>query len=284
MSPDQIRDRLDAGRWRLERRGVYRVVGARQTWLQAVRIAVVAAGDQAIASHSTAARLFGAPIDEEFGIIELSAPLGRQIRLAGVRSHRSGHIAPADIVHRSGIPCTSPVRLVIDLSGRLSDERLGWLVDELLRRRLIKLPDLRVRVSALRPAPGRSVSRLRRVLADRPEAFSAGESELEGRISRVLLRNGFPSPVSQHWVRAGGRKARLDFAYPEVKTYLEGDGFGFHSTASDLDNDARRRNWLLAQGWHGLVFTWRMSDAEIVESFDAIYDRATSSWRQRLFV
>ena len=72
---------------------------------------------------------------------------------------------------------------------------------------------------------------------------------------------------------------RLDFAYPDVKVYLEGDGLGFHRFASDLDRDVRKRNGLAARGWVGLHFTWRMSDAEIEAALDRFYDRATRCWR-----
>ncbi len=96
---------------------------------------------------------------------------------------------------------------------------------------------------------------------------------------RLILRHGFPDPKPQHWVRNQGFKARLDHAYLEPRIYLEGDGFGFHFTASDLDNDARRRNRLVLDGWRPLSFTWRMTDAEIVATLDRIYDRDTHTWR-----
>ena len=97
----------------------------------------------------------------------------------------------------------------------------------------------------------------------------------------MLQRKGFPSPVGQHEVRGPGFSVRLDFAYPDVKVYLEGDGFGFHRYASDLDRDVRKRNGLVARGWIGLHITWRMKDAEIEAAFDRLYDRRTKSWRVR---
>lgn len=132
---------------------------------------------------------------------------------------------------------------------------------------------------AIRPAPGRSVRVLRTVVAARRDRYDAGESTLEARIRRVIDRKGFPAPAGQHWVRDDDFAVRLDFAYPDVKVYLEGDGFGFHRFASDLDRDVRKRNGLVARGWLGLHFTWRMTDAEIEAALDRLYDRRTRTWR-----
>jgi hypothetical protein len=169
--------------------------------------------------------------------------------------------------------------MVIDLSGRLSVDELGRLVDELLRRRLLTLPRLRERAEELRSAPGRSMRKVRLVLAQRPTGYDPGESELEARLMRLIQKYGFPVPAPQHWVRSPRWKARLDHAYPDQRLYLEGDGFGFHFTASDLDNDARRRNRLVLDGWRPLTFTWRMTDAEIVAVLDRVYDRDAGAWR-----
>jgi very-short-patch-repair endonuclease len=117
------------------------------------------------------------------------------------------------------------------------------------------------------------------VLAQRIPGYDPGESPLETRIVTVLARYGFPPPVLQHQISFGPSRYRLDFAYPEPKVFLEGNGFGAHSIASDLDKDARRQNQMVADGWRPLVFTWRMTDAEIVASMDALYDRAAARWR-----
>jgi very-short-patch-repair endonuclease len=120
---------------------------------------------------------------------------------------------------------------------------------------------------------------LRAVAAARADRFDPGESTLESRIRRVIERKRFPAPVGQHWVRDGSFAVRLDFAYPDVKVYLEGDGFGFHRMASDLDRDVRKRNGLVARGWLGLHFTWRMTDAEIERHLALFYDRTSRQWR-----
>jgi hypothetical protein len=174
---------------------------------------------------------------------------------------------------------TSPLRTVVDLSSRLGVEGTGRLLDDMLRRRLVTIAQLRDRLACVRPAPGRSVRVLRIVLAARDDTYDPGESTLEARIRRVIHRKGFPEPVGQHPVRDASLSVRLDFAYPDVKVYLEGDGFGFHRMRSDLDRDVRRRNGLVQRGWIGLHFTWDMTATEIERALATLYDRATRTWR-----
>ena len=289
VSRGQITRRRRKGRYRRCQRGVVQVAGVPPSWRQAVRIASIAAGGEAVVSHGSAARLYGLELprsvhrrwrrDDAF--IELAAPLARHVRLDGVRGHRSCTWQPGDVRRVAGVAVTSPLRTIIDLSSRLGVDGTGKLVDEMLRKGILKVSELVERVMELRPAPGRSVRVLRIVASVRAHGWHPGESTLEARLRRVIRRKGFPAPVSQHCVRDGDFAVRLDFAYPDVKVYLEGDGFGFHRFASDLDRDVRRRNGLVTRGWTGLHFTWRMTDAEIEANLASLYDRATGQWRTR---
>ena len=265
LSPQQQARRRASGRVRAAGRGVVVIAGVPPTWRQAVRVAVLVAGPKVWVSHVTAERLLGAPRRPDSGI-DLSGPLQRQVRLPGVRSHRTGTMEEDDLTTRSGIPCTTPLRTVIDMSGQLSDRELGVLLDHFLRRRAIRIDDLRSRVNRLRPAPGRSVARLRRVLADRIPGYDPGESELEGRIARIIDAAGLPRPEHQLRVDLGERRYRVDFAWPDRRLYLEGNGFGYHSLASDLDRDAGRQNELVLDGWTPIEITWRMTDEYIVST------------------
>ena len=287
VSDGQIARRRAAGRYRRCRRGVVRIAGAPPTWRQAVRTASIAAGEQVVVSHASAVRLYGLELPaavhprwrRDSAFIEVAAPDPRHVRLHGVRGHRSGTWEDGDVDERAGMAVTSPVRTVIDLSSRLGVDGTGRLVDDMLRRKLLTIAALRDRLSGLRPAPGRSMRVLRAVVAVRDATFDPGESTLEARIRRVIERKRFPSPVGQHWVRDRGFAVRLDFAYPDVKVYLEGDGFGFHHTRSDLDRDVRRRNGLVERGWIGLHFTWKMTESEIERHLAALYDRSAKRWR-----
>jgi len=231
--------------------------------MQMVRATLLALSAEYAASHTTSAKLWGCPGFDDENVIHVSGPFDRRTRLSGVRPHRIATAEAGDIVSRYGIRCTNPLRTVIDMSGSLDVPALGRLVDHFLRGRVLRLDDLRSRVNRTRPAPGRSVRTLRLVLAARIPGYDPGESELEGRIARILDRARLPRPTQQHRAEFGAHRYRLDFAWPDRKLYLEGNGFGWHALASDLDRDARRQNELVLDGWTPIEVTWRMTDAEI---------------------
>jgi very-short-patch-repair endonuclease len=270
MSARQIERAVAIGRLRRLREGVLVVAGAPPTWRQQVRAVLLSLPETVAGSHGTAVRLLGGSSEFEDGTINVLGPLPKQIRLEGVTAHRSGLLMPEDIVMRDGIRCTSALQTVIDMSGSLDWKQLGKLTDDFLRRRLLLLEDLRGRVALTRPAPGRSPKTLRRVLADRIPGYDPGESELEGRLRRIIDRYGFPRPSQQHRVELDGARYRLDFAWPEHRVFVEGNGFGWHQLSSDLDGGARRQNRLVKQGWRPIELTWRMPDAEIVADLAAV--------------
>ena len=237
--------------------------GAPPSWRQAVRAVLLSCGDQAAASHWTALPLLGSDSLSRSEYIHVIADLPHRIAMEGVIGHRSGLIEKGDVVIRDGMRCTSPLRTVIDLSGPMTVAELGDVVDDFLRRKLLKLEELRARVDRTRAAPGRSVVTLRKVLAQRLPGYDPGESALEARIARIIDAHALPRPAQQHRVSYGGQRYRIDFAWPDRKLYLEGNGFGFHRLATDLDSDARRQNDLVLGGWAPIEITWRMSDTEI---------------------
>jgi hypothetical protein len=259
------RDR-QVGRLRSLRRGVSVVNGAPPSWRQAVRAVLLTQPDRIAGSHCTAVQLLGGTARAGIDQIHVITDLAHQIALEGVVCHRSGLLEQGDLVRRDGMLCTSPLRTVIDLSGPMSATELGRVVDEFLRRKLLGLEELRQRVDRTRPAPGRSVATLRQVLAKRLPGYDPGESELEGRIARIIDAHGFPRATHQHRVSYGNRRYRIDLAWPDRRLYLEGNGFGFHMLSTDLDSDARRQNELVLDGWVPIEITWRMPDAEIANT------------------
>ena len=268
----QLARRRASGRNRAVRRNVDAIAGAPPTWKQQVRAVALTCGQRVAIAHLTAARLLGADVYDD-GTIHVIGPISRLVRLDGVTCHRSTTLEPEDAVHRDGIACTSPLRTVMDASGSLTIDALGKLIDHFLRTRQMELEYLRERVDRSRPAPGRSIKKLRIVLAARIPGYDPGESELEGRIARIIDRAGLSRPKQQHRVLLDGNRYRIDFAWPERKLYLEGNGFGFHRLSSDLDSDAVRQNTLVLAGWTPIEITWRMPDAVIADTIRRFLSR-----------
>jgi very-short-patch-repair endonuclease len=68
---------------------------------------------------------------------------------------------------------------------------------------------------------------------------------------------GLPDPQRQVPVLIGGRRYRLDFAWPEIRLAVEIDGAAVHGPGQ-LGADLRRQNAIVLSGWTILRFTWGM--------------------------
>jgi hypothetical protein len=266
LTRSAIQHRLRTGEWEGVRSGIYRIAGLPETWHQHVLAAVLAVGDFALASHLTAARLWGLPLPD-IDLIEVTAPLERRARLPGVRAHRSGVFTVADCTTVVRIPTTSPARALFDISSRFDERRIGKALDDGLRRGVITLSQMhRLAVRLPGIAPGRSPKRIQRLLEARIPGYDPGGSDLEPRVRRVLEAAELPLPIAQHSVTLRGKRFVLDFAYPDRLVVIEMDGFDFHGTRTVFDSDRSRQNLLVLAGWTMLRFTSNTSDAEIVES------------------
>ena len=213
------------------------------------------AGDGALVSHGTAAALHGfdgvrAPKPE------LWVPTGSGVRSSKVTVHRGTRLDRADRTRVDGIPTTTPVRTLIDVSGRLEDHRLLAVTQDLIRRNVIAPDRLRARLRALRRS-GRSGSGRLEALIDGLADGPPLESALESLVWPLILRSGVAQPARQHWVTVTRGRYRLDFAWPELKIGVEAQGYQFHGRTQHLwGKDQDRFAELAAVGWRVLPVTW----------------------------
>ena len=162
----------------------------------------------------------------------------------------------------------------MDVSAAVSQRALGRVLDDALRRRLVRLDRLKSCVGRLPKSPGRRPSVVQQLLAERLPGYDAGDSDLETRLLRILVAGGLPAPAQQHRVRVGGRSFRIDLAYPDRKLGIELDGWDVHRTRTAFDDDRARANVLVAAGWTVLRLTSRSSDVEIVGCVAAARDES----------
>jgi hypothetical protein len=248
---------------------VFVVNGAPATWEQAALAAVLAAGPEAVASHTTAGVLWGLPNVFHEVTFEVSTPRPRRVRQPGVRVHRTVRFLEMEHTVRNAIPVTSVARTLIDLSGSMSVEQLGIGTDFARRHHFLTLPTLQRCAAGLYPAPGRKPSRVQAVLRARLEFHDETESGLEMRVLRAIVAAGLPEPVQQYWVDVGGKRRRIDLAYPDLKLAIEVDGYGPHSPRSAFDADRVRENELEIINWDRLHFTSSSTDRYIAETVAA---------------
>jgi very-short-patch-repair endonuclease len=269
----QIKYRVRSGRWRRRHPGVFAVAGAPDTWEQRVMAAVLAAGHGAIASHTTAASLWGLPDSDRPPIVEVTVPRPRLPRLQGARVHRSLLLTDTDRVRVASIPVTSIPRTLVDLTA---ERGLGWIarsMDDSMRRNRTTITSIRECSDRLSGAPGRRPSVVRLLVAERLGDAALTESGFERVVLGVLRDAGLPAPEPQHPVAVGGRRYRLDFAWPEQRVALEADGFGPHSSYAAFHDDRRRDLALQTVGWRVLHVSDEMSAPTIVAAVSAALAR-----------
>jgi hypothetical protein len=277
LTYDQVRGLCQRGIWTTEREGVYAPAGAPPTAERAVLAVVLAADGPAWASHETAGWLWPLRGIQQPDKIELLRPLGHHMRLDGVVGHRSGSLFSADLTTTRRVPVTSPERTVVELSGRLSALELGRVVDDGIRRRLLTLDRLRRCTARLDTGPGRRLSVVRAVLAERLPGYDPGDSDLETRVLRTIVGAGLPPPVQQHRVRVRGKTYKLDLAYPDGRAGFELDSWKYHGQFSPFTDDRTRRNFLELAGWTIYQFTDSHSDAHILDVVSSVLGACAQS-------
>jgi hypothetical protein len=114
-----VQHRIDAGEWVRVHRGVYRAAAAPPSPEQTLLAAVWACGPDAVASHRSAAWLWGllaAPPEwPEVSVPHRQAPRERRITV-----HRSTDLVGTVAHVQRGVPVTDPARTILDTAGVVS--------------------------------------------------------------------------------------------------------------------------------------------------------------------
>ncbi len=254
ISAKAVARRVASGEWFACCRRVYRLSAAEVTVRQWALAPVLWAGGGALASHGTAALL------HSFGVRppkapEIWVPAERAPRFRGVTVHRGTRLDRTDRTTVDGIPVTTAVRALIDLSGRLEDQKLLALTEDLLLRGIVREDRLRARLAALRSSGRPGAGRLDALLDTRGDGRPL-ESALETLVWQIIVSTGVRLPQRQYWVTNGQQRYRVDFAWPDLKFGLECEGFAHHGGSAPWSNDRTRYGELGDIGWRVLPITW----------------------------
>jgi hypothetical protein len=188
-------------------------------------------------------------------------------------------LVPADRRRLQRVPITSPARTVLDCSGLPHAATLlpRW-VDELIRRQLLHPEELRAARDRLRPARGRSLALVDRILERLQPGFQPGDSAPELRIADWLEAAGYGRPVLGAEVRLPGRRRALrpDGLYPEEKVGFEYQSWQHHGSGQvePFHDDPKRMNVLRANGYDIYPFTAASTAADVVEAIGPALERA----------
>jgi very-short-patch-repair endonuclease len=232
---------------------VARVPGTPDTPEQRIAAGVSAMGAPAVASHRSAARLWGVPRPDSDPVDVLLLGRRRQLHLDGVIIHRTTDRQRLKTQRRSGIQCTNILRTIIDLGG-VDPAGLHAAVGHAIATNLASLGAIESAV-ADHARPGRSgVVALRDAIAEWSIDQKPADSVLEAVMARLIATRGLP-PVEFHPIIEG---YEVDFRVIGTPVILECDGWRYHGLdRTGFERDRDRDADLIAAGWIVVRFTYR---------------------------
>ena len=228
-------------------------------------MAAVLAGGGSQASHRSAACLHRLDGFEEPQPIEVTVARGRYPADDQVIVHRWTRLDQRDCTQVDGIPVESVASTLARLGAVVPVSRVEQALDDALRRgcslQWIKQTAERLH----RPGPT-GTGDLLRLLRDRARQQSVPDSVFERMTARVLGATDLPPPSLQHPVLLhGGRTARIDIAWPEVKWGIECHSRRYHFGAARSEADHDRDHQLAMAGWQVTYLTWhQLQDPDYV--------------------
>lgn len=231
--------------------GVY-VVGARRIsrkgrWMAAV----LAAGEEAVLSHRSAARLWRLmpPVGER---IDVTCPPGRVVRRKGIVAHESV-VADDEWVAEGGIPVTSVFRTIFDLAAVVGKRELERAWHEAEVRQLtdrVSLPML------LERYPGRRGTRALRALLGSDTPVGITRNEFEEAFLALIDAHALPRPRMNAPLSLRGRFIEVDALWERHRFAVELDSRGVHGTKKHFESDRQRDRILVAEGYRTMRVTW----------------------------
>ncbi len=211
--------------------------------------AVLACGHGAVVSHVSAGALWSPTKVAAVADVDVVMEGNRRLRArAGITTHRTATLDPADVRDLDGLPVTAPARTLIDLAS-VAHPFLDALYSDLLSRRLLGQGDLE---AALDRAGRRRGAPLIRALIDANERGFT-RSEAERRMRRLCRAARLPAPRTN--ARIVGYE--VDFLWSQDGLIVEVDGFQFHGHRAAFERDRRKDQALIAAGYRVMRVTWR---------------------------
>ncbi len=251
VTSKQEAHRVASAEWERPTSRVIRLGGSARSAHQDLMIALLDADPAAVASHQSAAWLW-----------DLIRPPDRHSLIIGDLSHaRRGPYTlhrvkamPTVISWVASVPCTNPLRTLVDLAGVCSGDQLDDAVDRAVARKLVTVDGLRAELDRV-ARPGRNgAGAMRAALRRRHLVSGPAPSVLESRLLRLLHSAGM-DPLSVEVVAGPSGEYRIDCLLDPLVA-LEVDGHVHHSTPEQKAYDEQRRAQLRLGGIFILVYDW----------------------------
>lgn len=237
--------------------------------------ALLAAGEGAVLSHTSAARRLGLDVPRDEAV-QMTIPAARKAKVRGAKVWRSRTLSPSDITTRGRCRVTNLPRTLIDLAGVLD---AGWLraaFDSAVRQNAANVSWI-TRV-LWRHGPGRrGIGRLRALVEEYRRGGEVPDSALESIGLELAKATGHEPRLHYNVLDGTRRVAEVDLAWPEQKLCVEFDGWEYHGTREGFVSDRARDRALVPLGWSVLRFPWH----EVVREPDAFIEEVVRVYESR---
>jgi Protein of unknown function (DUF559) len=240
IGPDEIRHRLDAGRWVAVHEAVFAIAPVlddeRGRWMAAT---LTEAGS--VLSHASAGAAWGWwDRPREFEIVTRPGSGGPR-RLDGVLVHRSLTLGD-DVAEVHGIRATAVPRTLLDLTPHVGSRLLARCVREAIRLRTTSAADV---IDALAGRHrGRRGSRRLALTVARYTGLPVERARSGAEVVALELLRDAGRPMPELNRRVAGEEA--DLSWSSLRLIIEIDGGPFHLDAGE---DARKTATWERAGW-----------------------------------
>jgi hypothetical protein len=243
--------RLRVGRLHRVHRGVYAVghprVSREGRWVAAV----LACGDGAALSHTTAAALWGLR-GTSAARLHVTVPTNAGVRQReGIAVHRARALLPGEVTPHEEIRVTSPARTLLDVAGMLPPGPLERAVEQSLVLRLFDLGALEAVLDAHPTRAGTAA--LMAIVARIADEPTPTRSAAEALFLDLCDMYAIERPAVN--VRLEG--LTVDFVWHARRLIVEIDGHRYHGTRAAFERDRVRDARLTVAGYRVVRFTYR---------------------------
>ena len=240
------------GEWDRPAKRVVRLSGSPSSPEQDLMIALLEAGPSSIASHQSAAWLWGLlpPLERH----SVTVARNVSVRPGTFITHRPDGQPPA-VSTRRGIRTTNPLRTLVDLAGVVSPDVLDDAVDRAIASKLVTVEGIRAELDRVAKRGRKGAGAMRAALNRRGLKEGPHPSVLEARLHRLFKAGGIV-PLSVEVVAGPNGEYRIDCVL-DPTVAVEVDGHIHHSTPEQKAYDERRRAEIRMAGTFLLVYVWR---------------------------
>jgi predicted transcriptional regulator of viral defense system len=257
-SKSSVAKAAKAGRLHRVHRGVY-VVGHRELSWEARAMAAVLASYPSVASHLSAAWLWGL-LRSRPGTIHVTGRSPRPRKRPFIV--HTADLARVDLARRDGIPVTSLARTILDLAADSRERTVGRFIRQADDDKNF---DLRAMEDLLDRAKGhRGVAKVKAALEIYDETPIFTRSDLERRFYEVVTAAGLPAPSMNCFV-AG---YEIDAYWADHRFGVELDVFETHGSRLSFEEDRERDDELLLAG----IETTRVTGPRLAREPEAVVE------------